>query len=485
MMRRYDEHAAEYNAEMNKKRDEASDPEEKSLYQTLKPTHRALFKDLVLETGRIMLRNIRVNEKLQQEQANEGILKILRSPLVGDDYFICPTNRYQLSKHNKKDKSTIYRNILRLTSAGVIKSKINHGPNSDFELLINARFLVVSDKMNPSYNPLQKQAESTPGDAFLNPANFAKCKEDKKEKEHSINEIYSGKPVKGQNSNPAEQGPQNGENSNFGELHPSSPDGENCTGCNPTGTFTGTEEEETPEIGAKTGKRSFKPTGGAVDVVMMRDERGLSCQRLDKKANPDGWHAYHRLSFSAMFIDYLIEKIYDRRGVFIIPEARIKAIEYAESHYFPSAKITSERVKTIYQPCESIDQYVNRLNGLKWCIDAANRYAAKNRGYFVMIDKYIDLEQKNGLIRTLEWFKNAKFNEKEKARHKKNRQDLRKLNELTRDVMEKQSYESYQTAERFVENHLNKYLWVFRRTMATILNDNNIKPQCNVAGSEK
>ncbi len=476
MMRRYDEHARAYNAEMNEKRDNAADLEEKSTYQTLKPTHRALFKDLILEIGRIMLRNIRVNERLQQEQANEGILKILRNPLVGDDFFICPTNRYQLSKHNQKDKSTIYRNILRLTTAGIIKSKINHGKNSDFELLINARFLVVSDKMNPTYNPLENQLETAKREAFLNSAKFAKCKEDKKEKEHLINKIYSGKPEKGQNPISDDQDSLNAEKSDFGALRPTSPNGENSTGCHQTGTSTGTEEEETGTQDAKTGKRSFTPTGGAVDIVLMRDDRGLSCLRLNKQSNPDQWHAYHRLSFSAMFIDYLIEKIYDRRGVFIIPEARIKAIEYAEKYYFPNPKNTREQVKTIYKPCESIEEYANRVNGLKWCIDAANRYAAKKGGYFVMIDKYIDLEQNNGLVKTLEWYKNAKFNEKEKARHKKNRTDLRKLNDLTRDVVEKQTYEAYQVAEKFVENHLNKYIWVFRRTMSTILNENNIKP---------
>lgn len=477
MMRRYDEHAQAYNEEINKKRSEAIDAEEKSRHQTLKPTHRALFKDLILETGRVMLRNIRINEKLQQEQANEGIIKILRNPLVGEDFFICPTNRYQLSKHNKKELSTIYRNLRRLTEAGIIRSKINHGQKSDFELLINASFLVVSDKMNPTYNPLKNSAETNTTGTFLNPAKIAECKEDKKEKEQLINKIYSGEPEKGQNSISDHQDLKNEEKSNFVELRPSSPAGENSTGCNQTGTFTGTEEVETGVNEAKRGIRSFKPTGGAVDVQLMKENRGLRSCRLDKLNDPDLWHAYHRLSFSAMFIDYLIEKIYERRGIFIIPEARIKAIEYAESHYFPSGSTTAERVNTIYKPCETIESYTNRLNGLKWCIDAANRYAAKRGAYFVMIDKYIDLEQSNGLVKTLEWYKKAKFNEKEKARHLKNIADLRKLNELTREVVEKQNYEAYQTAEKFVENHLNKYIWVFRRTMATILNKNIIKPE--------
>jgi hypothetical protein len=478
MMRRYDDHAQLYNDEIKVKRQQSGDDiEEKKKHQTLKPTHRALFKDLVLEIGRVMLRNIRINEKLQQEQGNDGILKILSNPLVGEDFFICPTNRYQLSKHNKKEGSTIYRNLHRLIAAGIIKEKINHGQKSNFELLINAHFLVVSDKMNPTYNPLQKQAVGTLGEAFLSSPQFAKCTEDKKEREHLINKIYSGKPDKGQNSNPDVQGSQSAENSNFGALHPTSPDGENSTGGHKTGTLTGTKEVKLGVRSTEMGKRGFKPTGGAVDVVLMRDERGLTYQRLNKQENPDQWHAYHRLSFSAMFIDYLIEKIYDRRGVFIIPEARIKAIEYAEKYYFPSLKTTRESVKTIYKPCQSIEEYANRVNGLKWCIDAANRYASKKGAYFVMIDKYIDLEQNNGLVRTLEWYRNAKFNEKEKARHKKNRADLRKLNDLTREVMEKQTYEAYQMADKFVENHLNKYIWVFRRTMATILNENIIKPK--------
>jgi hypothetical protein len=80
-------------------------------------------------------------------------------------------------------------------------------------------------------------------------------------------------------------------------------------------------------------------------------------------------------------------------------------------------------------------------------------------------------ETPNGFIKTLDWFKMAKFNDKEKQRHAKNIKDLRKLNELTRTVFENPTFENYQRAENFVENNLQKYAWVFRKSTATILSE--------------
>lgn len=456
IMANYDEFSDAYNAEIQLKRDEAASPEERKKYQTLKPTHRAIFKDLVMETGKRMLENIHINEKLQAEQRNDGLLKIIsQSALCGDDYYVCPTNRYQMSKHNRKELSTIYRNLIRLQEAGIIVEKKNHGKKSDFDLYISAKFLIVSDKSNPEYNPLKKQPEKIENQDFPKTDNIAFCKEEKILKEHLINKINSE-----QSSDVI------------------TPATKTCINTGTTGTNTRTGEVLNPENQTIREKYGFKPTGGAVDIQIIKDQRGLSPVFLNKKNAPDVWHAYHRLSFSAMFIDYTIEKIYNRRGVVIIPEARLAAIEYAEKYYFPSGTTTTEPVKTIFKPCESITDYVNRLNGLKWCIDAANRYAARNNAYFMILNKYIDLQTFNGLVKTLDWFKNAKFNEKEKARHEKNRKDLRKLNELIRDVMEQQTIEAYQKADTFCENHLQKYIWVFRRVLSTVVNQ--IKQKNNV-----
>lgn len=458
IMQMYDDYSALYNKEIEKKREEAEDNEERAKYQTLKATHRAMFKDLVQETGKRMLENIRVNEQLQQEQKNSGIINILKNSLIGDNYYICPTNRYQIAKHNKKELSTIYRNLKRLNEAGIIlstnktgeknKFSVFHGKNLDFELLINSKFLVVSDKLNPDYNPLSGTENEKTSPFLISPI-FAFCKEEEREKEQLINKIYSDVP------------------SDF-----------NTTGSEnlPTaGTLTRTEEVKLGQLEVSHTENEFKSTGGAVDIVMMRQKRGIGAFRMSKQINPDMWHAYHRLNNAAFFIDYMIEKIYMRRGMVIIPEARIKAIEYAEKHYFPNPSNTAERVDTVFKPCNTLEEYANRLAGLKWCIDAANRYAARKSAYFMLVNRYIDVKTENGFIKTLEWYRTAKMNEKEKARHNKNISDLRKLSELTRSVYEKQDLSAYYLAEKIVENSLNKYLWVFRRTMATVLNDIKLK----------
>jgi hypothetical protein len=200
---------------------------------------------------------------------------------------------------------------------------------------------------------------------------------------------------------------------------------------------------------------------------MMHEARGHNYRFTDK--NPAQWHAYHRLSHAASFIDYMIERIYNQRGINIIPEARIRAIEYAEKFYFPDGLSTAEHVETIYKPCVYLDDYANRLDGLKWCIDAANRFTAKNKGFFVLPMQWIDIKNLNGLTGTHKWFKESKKNEKDRAIHTKNIKDLRLLHEQIRNVVECPDAETYRRADEFIENHIPKYIWVFRRTTATLI----------------
>ncbi|TAL57600.1 MAG: hypothetical protein EPN85_13755, partial [Bacteroidetes bacterium] len=58
------------------------------------------------------------------------------------------TNNKQLAKLVKCSSRTIQRHILKLQSAGIITSKIFHGSNSNFEVLINPKILLVKQKLN-------------------------------------------------------------------------------------------------------------------------------------------------------------------------------------------------------------------------------------------------------------------------------------------------------------------------------------------------
>lgn len=437
MMDRYDAFAAQYNAEC-KEADELHYRQ-----KTLKTTHRELFNDLIMELGKNMLNNIKAYEKIQREQGETGSYKLLRNPLCGNGFFVCSTNRYQLAKHSRKELSTIGRNLNRLAEAGIIVEKINHGAKNNFELHINSDFLLISDKANPEYNPLEISTREN----FFNLAKNAKCKEDKILQEQLINKIYSDVP--------------SALNTIASENH-----------TQPTGTMTGTEGKVESKTEAHSTERTFKATGGAIDVVFMYEERGYNYRRFSAE-NPAQWHSYHRLSHAASFIDYLIERVYSRRGVHIIPEARIRLIEYAEKFYFPDGLTTAEHVKTIYKPCVSLEDYATRLNGLKWCIDAANRYTAKNKGFFVLPNLWIDLENPNGLTKTLKWYIESRKNEKDRAVHVKNIKDLRQLHEQIRRVVESPDPETYRRADEFVENHLSKYIWVFRANVATVLKKYN------------
>jgi hypothetical protein len=454
-MARYDEFAAAYNADINELREHEDDKQLRAQYQTLKPTHRELFNDLVMELGKNMLSAVKIYEKLQKETGNTEVYQFKKNTIVGNGYFVCSTNRYQLSKHSTKEQSTISRNIQRLMDAGVIAEKVGHGHFSDFDLHINADFLIVSDKANPNYNPLTDN--ELQNEAFLQKIAF--CKANKKEKEHLKYKIYSDVPS---------------------DLITTASDI-----AYTTGTFTGTGESNKAVNEQQEGKaRGFKATGGAVDVELLKAERGYDW-RLSKQ-NPGVWHAFHRLSYAAMFVDYLIEKIYHRRAVEIFPDYRLKVIEYAEMYYFPSPVVVHERAETPFFPCETIDQYANRLSGLKWCVDAANRYNAKHGGFFELPLKYIDVAEKNGLITVLEWFKSAKQNEKDKATHSKNVKDVKNLNNKIRLVLENPDAETFKAAESYVKNNLNKYLAVFHANLTTIKTKFiNIDQPCGTSNSKE
>jgi predicted transcriptional regulator len=58
------------------------------------------------------------------------------------------TNNKQLAKLVKCSSRTIQRHILKLRSAGIVTNKIFHGSNSNFEVLINPKILLVKQKLN-------------------------------------------------------------------------------------------------------------------------------------------------------------------------------------------------------------------------------------------------------------------------------------------------------------------------------------------------
>ena len=65
------------------------------------------------------------------------------------------TNNKQLAKLVKCSSRTIQRHILKLHSAGIITGKVFHGSNSNFELLINPKILLVKQKL--TVDKAQKQ----------------------------------------------------------------------------------------------------------------------------------------------------------------------------------------------------------------------------------------------------------------------------------------------------------------------------------------
>ena len=443
MMDLYDAFAALYNADINEKR--ANDPANQKNYQTLKATHRATFKDLILETGKRMLQNINRYQAINTEQGNEGTFSLLRSNterICGADYYSCSTSRLQLKKHSGKEQSTITRNINRLMDAGIISKKINHGHYMYFELQIRAEFLIVSDKANPMYNPMPNVQETAQQRAFSLYSQIAFCKGKEKEQEQLINKLYS----------------------ETSEIL-NSTGSENSVST--AGTLTGTTDRPKAVPQPTEGKRAENNHRGRAFATTEMEARGEKVDQINliRKTDLTKWHTFHRLAHSAYFVDYLIDTIYTRRNVEIYPDARRNLIEYAERFYFPNP---AEAETSIYKPCVTMEDYTTRLNGLIWCINAANRYSLAHNTFFVMPNRYIDIENTGGLTGTLQWYKTAKQNANNKARHLKNIADIAKLHAKIRELAEGKT--TLAEAENYVENHLQKYKYVFRHSLVTVIN---------------
>ena len=447
--------------------------------KTLKPTHRALFKDIVFETAKRMMSQIRAYDKIQLEQEADEPFKLLQHPYCGDGYFVCSTNRVSLSKLNRKEISTIYRNLRRLKDAGVIREIVGHGHSRNFELHIDSDLLLVSDWLTPEYDPRKEN--------LIFSQNVAFCKVNKYLQEQLINKINSAGAVDKDNL-PAR----------------SATDSKTCQGGKievnertssakittvsdilrqQTGTITRTGGSDQAVLDHSCSGQEKKNHGGAPDEEnsfgQVVDERGINRMevagerkivdgKIIVKSDPRQWHNFHRLGHSMYFIDYLIEKIYRKRNINIYAAARMKAIEYAEKNYFPNPVLDEEPAQNGFTPCKTLEDYAARLEVLKWCIDAANRYAARNNAYFVLIDKYIDLSNPTGFKGTFKWYATKRQNDADKAKAAKTRAELRKLHELIRAVIENPTYAERANAENYIEANLPKYIHIFRRSLFTI-----------------
>lgn len=465
IMQRYDEYASEYNGLIEQQKKATGISER----QTLKPTHRALFTDLVFEAGARMLERIGEYEKISREQGEADTLLSFLKPIDSESGIMLRTNRKQLSKRSGKEVSTIYRNIRRLMEAGIINRITNHGKYSDFELFINSDFIFISDHSNPAYNPIM-------AGSFFSAHLLAKCKVENIKQEHLLNKINSANAENVVNF--TETLTSGNMNISDGKIGINKPTADKNT----TGTLTGTEGKA--EIALKSGenankkRRNWKPTGGPADNHQLLLENGLNPTNPDLSADTKfKKQDYLRISYAQMIVNYMIEKIYTRRMITIYPEARLKAIDYMIDYYFPDPFYRDKSIMSPLKSCITFKDYVYRAEMLKWCIDAANRYAAKNNAFFTMPNRWIDIGNPSGFFRTLKWYTTAKQREADKALHARNREDIRKLQNQIQLVIKNPDQQTLQQAENYVQTVLPKYIHLFRRTIAGTVNQINVLEQ--------
>lgn len=128
IMAYYDAYAANYNDTARQMRASGHNA------QTLKSTHRALFADIVTQI---------------KGQLNYFLASFADAPYLTEindsKPFVLFTNNVRIGERTGKDKATIWRNLNRLTEAGVIVRQVSHGTRHDYELHINPDFLRFTD----------------------------------------------------------------------------------------------------------------------------------------------------------------------------------------------------------------------------------------------------------------------------------------------------------------------------------------------------
>ena len=452
IMRRYDDFADAWNAA------QLADRPGRARQHTLKPTHRALFRDVVWETASGMLAALRRHDDLLRDTGGAGLAPVLAvaNPLVGDGFFVCFTSRHKLAERNRKNPATIYRNIARLAEAGIIAQRVGHGHKGDFELHVRAAFLVVSDRARPQWDPLAPEGGSPS-------PQFAFCTVKDKLIEQLKQSLHSAYAV--ENDSLAEASGPGGQEQRQEQRESRGPAAPAAAG-----------QEQTARGPAAP------PPGGpppAPARALTAEMQGLYGRAYNR--NP-AWHTLQRTLFAQLFVDYAIERLWRPRGVAIYPEARAVAIDYAMRWYFadPLLKLGYH---SALPPCSTEGEYAARLEMLCWCVDAANRYTARRRGYVPLPCAYLDLGNPKGFAATLAWWHRKRQNDRDRARARRARRDTDALRRAVLHVFHHPGREAYEQARAWVHRNLPRHLARFDRSVAHMLGQPPPAPPPTLKGS--
>lgn len=300
------------------------------------------------------------------------------------------TNNRQLAKLVKCSSRTIQRHILKLQAAGIVTSKIFHGSNSNFEVLINPKILLVKEKL-----PVDNLKNQFPD--ILNPISQNSPKSDfSKFQKTNCPDTYSCNTGK-QNNNIiiAVHNSEHSASNNSGNEKRSSL---SLTDFIDTGDRPGNGTGDTGEIAKvcsekqeNTEEKKFKNTGEIASRADKLDDRNVP---------PDPARDNSLTLYTSLF--WLMARNLLYKEVDLTERQILIAKKLIRKLYEPA---TTANIPNVYQ------HYVERISLVAKYVrkDPVNRYVP-------LPYKYFDTNNPKGFVGTKKWYQADQLRKKEVER---------------------------------------------------------------------
>lgn len=336
------------------------------------------------------------------------------------------TNNLQLAKLVKCSSRTIQRHIIKLRAAGIVTSKIFHGSNSNFEVLINPKILLVKEKL-PVDNPKNQFSDR------LNPISQNSLKADfSKFQKTNCPDTYSGNTGK-QNNNiiiAVHNSELSASDNSGNEKRSSLP----LTDFIDSGDLSGNGTGDTGEIAKACSEKQenidenkFKNTG---EIASRADKSG------DRNVSPDPARDNSLTLYTSLLWLMARNLLY-------------KEVDLTERQILIAKKL----IRKLYEPASTANipnvhqHYVERISLVAKYVrkDPLNRYVP-------LPYKYFDTNNLKGFVGTKKWYQ----------------ADQLRKREVERELILKRVIRKYQNNEKKEPSKKRPVIQMFRECENTI-----------------
>ena len=317
------------------------------------------------------------------------------------------TNNLMLSKELKRNKATIYRQLLRLIESGVIIKKIHHGTKNNFELLINPEILLIFDLEAPKYVPFSKfttslkQTDNQRKELILNNQSIANCNHNQNRLETLNNKIIKLKGI-----------------------------------------------PNTRDVLNETTEKVAGSTEASKQII--NTEKGYSARLLTTNEQ----FSSLKSKYSKLLLHVALESIWKDSTIFDLEKE--KALQYISSNYFEN--------------CQTANSLLKQFSEFKWRIEAAGRYLKRKEDFEMHIFpvRYFDLNNPKGFRGTKKWYLNYLFRLDKRVKQHKVLSEDEKLAKILRIYSNTPNYATYKTCLAYIQDNIPLKINQFNQAIAPI-----------------